>query len=762
MKRIYLLFVFFSIITIGFSQDYKTDFYAAHKFLEEENYSKALEAFLELEKNHESNSNIKSIIGYCYLQSAFEQEKAVPFLEAVQEDLTADYRVGNHKEKQAPVEAIWHLGKAYHADYQFDKAIKAYTEYKDLLANANEEAKKQVTRDIRITRNAMDLIKNPVRVILHPLGKGMNTEYPDYRPLLNADETILMFTSRREGTVGGEKDEDGKYMEDIYYCEKVNGKWQDAKPVSDLNQKGHEASLYLAPTGQEMLVYAYDGGTDGTIYESKFDGMKWAEPTAMSAEINSDYWDSHASKSADGKTIAFVSDRPGGEGGRDIYLLKKLPSGEWSKVQNIGSTINTPYDEEGPYLHPDGKTLYFSSKGHKTMGGFDVFFSELQEDGSWSEPVNMGHPINTTGEDVFFVTSADGKRAYFSSLRDGGKGDQDIYMLEMPDLEAKNLAVYKGCVQDESGVVLTDVQINVYDKVSNDIVGEYRSNQKSGKFVFILNPGSYRIEYNHKGLIGSEELEVTLASRYSEISRLITKKGMELKVEETTLDCNGNKPANEQLTYRILLNEMPVKQSSVKVLKGNDIAYTEVTSNLGTFKYRPINPVGSETFDVDITNPGKCDELKVQLIDSRGEIVREIVQKVNCGEETVIENLDPIVFQKFYGYNKKGVETDEQRFGKFIKDAVAIYNKTGKITIVVEGSASKVPTRTFKTNKNLANKRYEEGKSSVEQALKTNQVDLSKVTITGAGKVHGPSYKGDFENGKEKYEKYQYIKITAK
>ena len=168
--------------------------------------------------------------------------------------------------------------------------------------------------------------------------------------------------------------------------------------------------------------------------------------------------------------------------------MKKLPNGAWANVQNIGNAVNTPFDEEGPYLHPDGKTLYFSSKGHDAMGGFDVFTSELQADGSWSEPRNLGYPINTVGEDVFFIPTADGTRAFFSSHREDGKGDQDIYMIDMLDEKKKVLIVYKGCIKDQTGAVVTDVLISVYDRKTDDIIGEYKANKSTGRFLIVLNP----------------------------------------------------------------------------------------------------------------------------------------------------------------------------------------------------------------------------------------------------------------------------------
>src|SRR6185369_11165079 len=143
-------------------------------------------------------------------------------------------------------------------------------------------------------------------------------------------------------------------------------------------------------------------------------------------------WESHACLTNDGNTIYFVSDRPGGFGGRDIYRCVKLPNGAWSKALNVGPVINTEYDEDGGFMHPDGKTFFFASKGHKTMGGFDIMFSILDEDNKFTEPFNLWHPINTPDDDVFYTTSHDGKRAYFSSAKEGGYGEKDIYMISIP------------------------------------------------------------------------------------------------------------------------------------------------------------------------------------------------------------------------------------------------------------------------------------------------------------------------------------------
>lgn len=542
-KYIFLTFLFLG--GMAFSQgSFKEKFEQAFIHLSNENYTKALPILLEMEQMDPENANTLFSIGNCYMHTIYDKAKAIPYYEKIMDDyknMTIHYKVGNYKEKKAPVEAIYYLGKVYHFDYRFSDALVKYKEYKEVLDPNNEEYLKKVNHDIEITKNAIELKGAPVDMTIKGL-ENINTEFPEYRPKITGDEKTMYFTSRRENPHYTNVDENGLPYEDIYVSKKKYGVWQEPQMLNEvINKPSHDAVLYVSPDGQYMLIFRASSATltEGGIYETNLEGENWTEPTLLQADINSNYWETDVSMSADGTYMFFTSDRPGGQGGRDIWMMRRLPGGSWASVQNAGPVLNTEYDEEAPYLHPDGKTLYFSSKGHKTMGGFDVFKSEKQEDGTWGEPTNIGYPINTTGDDVFYFPTNDGLRAYFSSFRKGGKGEQDIYLLELPNFEPKTIAVYKGVAKYSDGTVIDDLVITIFDEETGQKVGVYRPNSSTGRFLFILQPGQkYEVEFESDGVFAVDNVDVPDTGGIHELIKVIIKEGNTMKVATGEVDDN--------------------------------------------------------------------------------------------------------------------------------------------------------------------------------------------------------------------------------
>lgn len=331
---------------------------------------------------------------------------------------------------------LYFLGQAYHHNYKFDSAILFYDRYNRILARSLrlEKSNKinEVNRRIFECRNAVIYVENPVDVDITHLSDKINSEYPDYAPTINAKENLLVFTSRRpEGNFNATVAADLVYYEDIYYTELVNGEWQESKNMrGPLNTNYHNSSVAISPDGQEMILYHDSNGGD-LFVSRKGKTFEWSAPKPMEG-LNSEYLENSASLSSDNKTVFFTSNRPGGYGGTDIYSAQLGRGGRWENIKNLGPLINTEMDEDGVFISANGKHLYFSSNGHAGMGDMDLYRSRLDTvTGTWDIPVNLGYPINSPENDIYFVLNADETIAYISSVRKENIGEQDIYKVNM-------------------------------------------------------------------------------------------------------------------------------------------------------------------------------------------------------------------------------------------------------------------------------------------------------------------------------------------
>lgn len=469
-------------------------------------YHQALPTYLTLIEKQKKNLDLNFRIGVCYINS----ENKVAAQSYLDEAINQGF---------AP--AYFYRGQVRHVEGNLDQAISDYLFFKR-YASRKEYTEYDIDRFIEISQQAKRLIENPINVTIENLGENINTPYADYVPVLSADESTLIFTSRRPGSLGEKKDANGAFYEDIYFSYNSTNGWQKADNIGKgINTETHEACVGLSADGQKLLLYRMDeNGYGGDLYFSALEGSNWGRPTIISSEINSPYWEPSACLSADEKFMIFSSNRPGGYGGRDIYISRKKPDGNWGTPSNLGPIVNTEFDEDAPFLHPDGKTLYFSSKGHNTMGGFDIFKSIMLEDELWTLPQNIGYPINTVDDDIYFVLSTDGLRGYFSSDRKGGLGGKDIYVAHMSEAIIP-LKIIKGQVwdsEDKSPVMAT---ITIIDIEKKEVQGIYRTNAETGKYLIIL-PTDKR----YKAVIEAENfypfteiLEASKSSEYKEILR---------------------------------------------------------------------------------------------------------------------------------------------------------------------------------------------------------------------------------------------------
>ncbi len=537
--------------------------------------------FLEKAQVFNPNNALLNLrIGLCILKTSRQYESLNYFLKAKSLDPAVNPKLN------------YYIGFGYHLNSDWDDAIKFYTAYTQRLSKDDQTEKIVATQRIHECENGKKLSMDTVNVAITNLDK-INSAEGDYIPLLSADAKLLFFTSRRPETTGGGIDDyDGDYFEDVYLSTKESNGWSTPKNLgAPINTISHDAAVGLSVDGHSVIIFRGDVN-GGDLFLSTNNGFKWTNPVSLGANINSEYHESSACFSPDGRTLYFVSDREGGFGGRDIYkstydVDKKI----WKEAQNLGPIINTPNDEEGVFMHPDGKTLYFSSKGHNTIGGYDIFYADW--DGSkWSQPVNLGIPINTPGDEVFFQVSADGRTAYYSSYRTGGHGEKDIYRIDY--LERKEpvtkMVLLQGKITDaETGIPIA-AEIEVIDLDINQTVGKFTNDSKTGEYLISLPAGkNYGTVITSKGyLFESENFDLLDPKGYQEVTKNVEMKPI--------------KPGNGIVLHNIFF------ETGIYALK--ETSKNELIRIIELMKYYPslrveiqgnTDNVGGESFNLDLS-----------------------------------------------------------------------------------------------------------------------------------------------------------------
>jgi outer membrane protein OmpA-like peptidoglycan-associated protein len=515
-------------------------------------YHKALEFYEKAYAYNPNSADLNFRMGNCHIHD-LEKLKALDFFKKAYElKQTVDPRIH------------FYIGWSYQLQSNWTMAKQHFGYYRDAL---NQKTQPD---EIKLVRKHIDectvgeaLMAKPVRVWIDNMGDAINSPHPEYAPLITTDESLLFFTARRPDSHGGSIDpQDEKYFEDIYLAEFKDGKWQKAKNLgTDVNSKSHDATAGLSPDGH--ILYVYLGGVGaGDIYQSRFEEGKYSKLKPVGDNINEKkYHETSAFLSGDGKQLYYVTDKPGGHGGHDIYVStwdeKKK---RWGEGVNMGPTINTEYDETGAFIHPDGKTLYFASKGHENMGGYDIFVSTL-ENGVWTKPRNLGYPINTPDDDVHFVISGSGRRGYYASFRPDGKGEKDIYVITFlgaekqpllsgkdnllasvaapvnevtaePTVEmvVKNLTILKGFIKDAKTLKPVKASIELIDNEENTVIASFESDATDGRYMVTLPGGkNYGIAVKADGfLFHSENFVIPTTSGYKEYKKDVLLKKIEV------------------------------------------------------------------------------------------------------------------------------------------------------------------------------------------------------------------------------------------
>jgi outer membrane protein OmpA-like peptidoglycan-associated protein/tetratricopeptide (TPR) repeat protein len=434
MKKttILLLFIFIPVYFFAqkVSKEYKQLFIEAYTNMQYGSFNQALKLFEEIEKKDLLTPNVQYNIGMCYLNLLGDKSRAIPYLEEAIQNISTNYKEGSYKETKAPQEAIFYLAKAYRINMQLDDAKSTFIKYKETLDPGDVYYHEFVDLQIQTCETAKELIQSPIPLKIENLGPIINDSDDNFNPVITPDGQTMIYTTLQQihdRTTGQQT-----FYEIINYTTKENDKWKEPQDItSKINSDGYLATVGISNDGTKMFFFRDDFG-DGNLYQAEKKGYRFTEIEELDKSINSKDWESHISFTTDGNTAYFASTRKGGKGGRDIYVIEKNKKGKWNDPVNLGRTINTPYDEDCPVISEDGKTLYFCSEAHKGMGGFDIFYSTKNSMGEWTNPLNIGYPINTTDDDIFFMPFENGKYALFSfSKPDDTYGRKDIYQLQL-------------------------------------------------------------------------------------------------------------------------------------------------------------------------------------------------------------------------------------------------------------------------------------------------------------------------------------------
>lgn len=477
------------IIPDTFSQsrlEVRNYFYDAESWILFEDYKEALPLYQQLLKIYPTNSNYKYRIGQCYINTPGEKEKAISYLEDAVKNINPKYKEGKFKETKAPYDALYYLANAYRINNQIDKALETYKLFRKSL-NPEVYDSTIVNMQIQSCYNAKELMSEPLFIKEKNLSATINESTSEFNPVISDDENMLVF-SRSEA-----------FYDAILYSTRSNGNWNGPVNLNEMLKVDKELfPTSLSKDGKTLYLYS-SADYDGIIYSSKFEKGNWSPIVKLNDNINTKYWESHATISHDDSKLYFTSNRKGSIGGLDIFVSKRDSTGDWGPAENLGPVVNTLYNEESPFLSKDDKTLFFSSRGHFNMGGYDIFYTTKLDNGQWSVPLNVGFPLNSTDDDVFFKPINDGYTGYFSKESADGYGKQDIYHIEIFSDNHPRKFLVSGMVKvadllsrynDSVKVSATNSKGQTFVEYSDPVTAEYQ---------FELPHGNYKITYEGEG-----------------------------------------------------------------------------------------------------------------------------------------------------------------------------------------------------------------------------------------------------------------------
>jgi len=722
-RKVNLLYwlLFFSVVALQ-AQDSKSLADAEHYF-SVRSYDVALPKFLAAIQAGEKSPLVYYKTGVCYQKSpeTDEQIKSIPYFE---------YALKNGKDM--PASLHYDLGTMYLKDENLQNAVQSFTKFRDLSSKADKKVMVQADEAIQTCHNAIALMSVPRNFKVTHFNSIINTKYTEYNPVVSADESVMAYTALRPNT--GKTRTGDKFIEEIYITYNINGAWSEPKVVP-IAHDYNVGTAGISADGQKMLIFMGGASDPGGLYQiSKAAGDTWSKPSLLTPTLNTPkYLESTASITPDGKTIYFASDRLGGQGGLDIYRTSLQANGSWSNPVNLGPEVNSKANEDAPFIHPDQKTLFFTSDGHNSMGGRDIFVTRMVGT-KWTSPENMGYPVNTTVNDNYFTLIADGTRAYFSSDRKGGMGGQDIYYIDLP-AESANipLTMIKGKILNaETGKPMPTKIYLIDNETDKKLDFVYDPDPETGNYLVILPPSkNYDMVIESEGFLPyTLNINIPNQTYFYELYQMVSLKtikqfdvvvGQEVQVKNAFYDTDSDVKADLRKTHEAKLvqgGNVDVYDMMLDLMAAQDKDGINYLSDLIQMK-DPIEDVNfnekensriemaTRTYYYDESDESKFEQKKVDgktIFSLPTFMVNEEIMKQKGQTAKKVSVIDKAVLAKSAKiYFDAGKSDLKAQYNAQLDGILAELNKNPDLGIEILGFASAEGTEEM--NRDLSNKR---------------------------------------------------------
>ena len=657
------------------------------KFIEKEDWSSAYNVFDSIVKSGEKNPFFMLKQGICGIHLPNKKKETISVLEKAHLASPDDHII------------LYYLGRAYHHDYQFEKAAANFENY--LSFNEQDPVHVKEAEMYRtFSANGNKLINARGNAVIKNLGSPINSSDDEYVPVVTADESRLFFTYRGKMSIGGKQNDKfnsdekkGNFYEDIFYSKILpDNTWGKPKSIEKhINTKFNDACIALSPDGQELYTYHSDDNNEGDIHKCTLKGDLWSAPVPLNANINSKEWEGSCSVSADGRLLFFSSERPDGFGKKDIYVSAKEKNGDWGPAKNLGPAVNTEDNEDDPFISSDGTLLFFSSDGHKSIGGFDVMFS-IYKDAKWQDAQNMGMPLNTTDDDRYFVMNAKGDKGYFSSNRDSKNNpNQDIFTITTNfENERPVLALIKGNVYGNNQPLESNIEI--IRKINNNIIGPFNSNSKTGNYLVTLSQNeTYVFTIKAEGFdVYTEEFTVPALTVFTDVKKDFHLYKKDYLAAKKSIDTT--------------LNEL----FSKKIVEKNKQQIKNVDDQIASIK-NADNSTGTSKTETSKTETSKTETLKTET--KKDELKNDIRENIKFDNTSFVLHFD---------FDQSVVKTEEQDFKKLMD----FLNSNKNYRLTITGHTDERGSETY--NQALSVRRA----NAVKNKLLKNNINLKSITQT--------------------------------